>query len=48
MPRSAILAIHCPDRRGIVAGVSSFLYTQGANILHAGQHQDNDLCLFFM
>jgi formyltetrahydrofolate deformylase len=48
MPGSAILLIHCPDRRGIVAGVSSFLYSQGANILHADQHQDNDLGLFFM
>src|ERR1019366_5881837 len=48
MPRSAILLIHCPDRRGIVAGISSFLYAQGANILHADQHQDNDLGLFFM
>jgi formyltetrahydrofolate deformylase len=48
MPRSAILLIHCPDQRGIVAGISGFLYTHGANILHADQHQDNDLGLFFM
>ena len=48
MPASAILLIHCPDRKGIVAGISSFLYAQGANILHADQHQDNDLGLFFM
>ena len=48
MPDSAILLIHCPDRKGIVAGISSFLYDRGANILHADQHQDNDLGLFFM
>ena len=48
MPDSAILLIHCPDRKGIVAGISGFLYAQGANILHADQHQDNDLGLFFM
>jgi len=48
VPGSAILLIHCPDRRGIVAGISNFLYTQGANILHADEHQDNDLGLFFM
>ena len=48
MARSAILLIHCPDRRGIVAGVSNFLYERGANILHADEHQDNDLGLFFM
>ena len=48
MPNSAILLIHCPDRKGIVAGVSGFLHRHGANILHADQHQDNDLGLFFM
>src|SRR5512146_334445 len=48
MSQSAILRIHCPDRKGIVAEVSNFLYAHGANILHADQHQDNDLGLFFM
>jgi formyltetrahydrofolate deformylase len=48
MPDSAILLIHCPDRKGIVAAVSGFLYRHGANILHADQHQDNELALFFM
>jgi len=48
MPDSAILLIHCPDSKGIVAAISSFLYDRGANILHADQHQDNDLGLFFM
>ena len=48
MSRSAVLLIHCPDRKGIVATVSSFLYQQGANILHADQHQDNEAGLFFM
>jgi formyltetrahydrofolate deformylase len=31
-----------------VARVSSLLYERGANILHADQHQDHDLGLFFM
>jgi formyltetrahydrofolate deformylase len=48
MPSSAILLIHCPDRRGIVAGISGLLYAHGANILHADEDQDNDLGLFFM
>ncbi len=48
MPHSAILLIHCPDRKGIVATISSFLYSLEANILHADQHQDRDLGLFFM
>ena len=32
----------------MVARVSSLLYERGANILHADQHQDHDLGLFFM
>jgi len=45
---SATLLIHCPDRKGLVAAISSFLFAHGANILHADQHQDNELGLFFM
>ena len=48
MKDSAVLLIDCPDRKGLVARVSSLLYEWGANILHADQHQDHDLCLFFM
>ncbi|MFN3323621.1 MAG: formyltetrahydrofolate deformylase [Bryobacteraceae bacterium] len=48
MKNTAILLIDCPDRRGLVAGIANFLYSHGANILHADQHQDNDLGLFFM
>jgi formyltetrahydrofolate deformylase len=45
---SAVLLIHCPDRKGLVADIATFLYRNGANILHADQHQDNQLGLFFM
>ena len=48
MNDSAALLIDCPDRRGLVARVSSLLYERGANILHADQHQDHGLGLFFM
>ena len=48
MPNPAVLLIDCPDRRGLVARVSSLLYEQGANILHADQHRDEELGLFFM
>jgi formyltetrahydrofolate deformylase len=48
MSDSAVLLIDCPDQRGLVARVSSLLYRQGANILHADQHQDHELGLFFM
>jgi formyltetrahydrofolate deformylase len=35
---TACLLISCPDRPGIVAAVSQFLYSHGANILDAAQH----------
>jgi formyltetrahydrofolate deformylase len=44
----AVLLIDCPDQKGLVARVSGLLYAQGANILHADQHQDHELGLFFM
>jgi formyltetrahydrofolate deformylase len=37
-PNTARLLISCPDRRGIVAAVSRFLFEHGANILEADQH----------
>ena len=45
---SAILLIHCPDRRGLVATIGEFLFKHNANILHADQHQDPERNLFFM
>jgi formyltetrahydrofolate deformylase len=45
---SGILLIDCPDRPGIVACVAQFLYSHGGNILHADQHQDNEVGRFFM
>lgn len=48
MKNSAVLLIDCPDRKGLVARVAGLLYERGANILHADQHEDHDLGLFFM
>ena len=48
MRDSAVLLIDCPDQKGLVARVAGLLYDHGANILHADQHQDHDLGLFFM
>src|SRR3954452_16802462 len=48
MKDTAVLLIDCPDRKGLVARVSGLLYEHGANILHADQHQDHDLGMFFM
>ncbi len=46
MKNTAILLVDCPDRKGIVAAISDFLYSHNANILHADQHQDADKGLF--
>jgi formyltetrahydrofolate deformylase len=48
MSETAVLLIDCPDRKGLVATVSSLLYRHGANITHADQHQDHEAGLFFM
>lgn len=45
---SAILLIHCPDTKGVVATVAQFLFQHNANILHSDQHQDQDENRFFM
>jgi formyltetrahydrofolate deformylase len=41
-PGTGILLLSCPDRRGLVASVSDFLFSHGANILHADQHTDQE------
>jgi len=46
--QTAILLIDCPDRKGLVAAIANFLYEHGANVLHADQHQDNEIKSFFM
>lgn len=40
------LLIACPDRPGIIAAVSQFLFQQGTNIIHSDQHATEDH--FFM
>jgi formyltetrahydrofolate deformylase len=43
------LLIWCPDRPGIVAAVSHFLFDSGANIIHSDQHStEHGGGLFFM
>jgi formyltetrahydrofolate deformylase len=43
-----ILTLSCPDRPGIVAGVSGFLFERGGNILDAQQYDDPETGRFFM
>jgi formyltetrahydrofolate deformylase len=45
---SAILLIHCPDRPGLVAHVTEFLYKHQGNIIHLDQHVDSVAKVFFM
>ncbi len=45
---TAILLIHCPDRPGIVAAVTSFLSKHDGNILYLDQHVDREAGVFFM
>jgi len=48
LPASAILLIHCPDNKGIVATVSEFIYTNNGNITFLDQHVDLSRKIFFM
>ncbi len=43
-----VLTLSCPDRPGIVAAVSDFLFTSGQNILDAQQFSDTETRHFFM
>jgi formyltetrahydrofolate deformylase len=46
--RTAVLLIHCPDKRGIVASVTDFLHKNNGNIIHLDQHVDEENNVFFM
>ncbi len=45
---TAILLLSCPDTKGIVAGVSNFIFNNKGNIIHSDQHTDFDSGTFFM
>lgn len=47
-PPRAVLLLSCPDRRGIVAEVSHFIFSYGGNIVQADQHNDPETNTFFM
>jgi formyltetrahydrofolate deformylase len=46
--RPLVLTLSCPDRPGIVAAVSTFLFDNGQNILDAQQFDDVETGHFFM
>lgn len=43
---TATLLITCPDQQGLVAKISSFIYANGGNIVHADHHTDFSAGLF--
>ena len=49
MPQTVVvLTLSCPNRLGIVAGVSTFLFERGCDILEAQQFEDAETGVFFM
>lgn len=47
-PREYVLTLCCPDQRGIVHAVASFLLVTGCTIVDSQQYGDRDTQLFFM
>ena len=45
---TAVLLIHCPDQKGIVAAVTDFLHNNDGNVISLEQHADPNLGHFFM
>jgi formyltetrahydrofolate deformylase len=43
-----VLTLSCPNKPGIVAGVSTYLFEHGCNILDAQQYDDTQSNVFFM
>jgi len=48
MGATAILLLSCPDQKGIVAEIASFIYQYDGNIVHSDQHTDFETNTFFM
>ncbi|MEQ9617880.1 MAG: formyltetrahydrofolate deformylase [Deltaproteobacteria bacterium] len=45
---SAILLIHCPDKKGLVAAITEFIFKNDGNIIYLDQHVDTQEKVFFM
>ena len=45
---SAILKISCRDRKGLIAGITNFVYSNSGNIITLGEFVDPETKLFFM
>lgn len=45
---NAVLLLSCPDRKGLVARISNFIFQNNGNIIHADQHTSKRGKIFFM
>ena len=45
---TAILLIHCPDKKGIIRAVTDFLYENNGNVVYLDQYSDHSCAEFFM
>ena len=48
MKNTSVLLISCPDRKGLVATVSDFIFKHNGNIVHTDEHTDSELGRFLM
>ena len=46
MPETATLLVSCPDQKGLVSGISSFIFRNGGNILQSDQYTDVEAGIF--
>lgn len=46
--QNAIIRIHCPDQKGIIANVTNFLMRHNGNVVALDQHVDHEENRFFM
>src|SRR5579885_3094375 len=46
-PFTLVALLHGPDRAGLVAKTSGWIFENGGNILHADQHRDMEAGVFF-
>jgi formyltetrahydrofolate deformylase len=46
MSETATLLVSCPDQKGLVAGISNFIFKNGGNILQSDQYTDVEAGIF--
>src|SRR5450631_3366171 len=46
MPETVTLLVSCPDQKGLVSGISNFIFRNGGNILQSDQYTDLEAGIF--